>query len=851
MTRKDTATLLAGVKREGTQRVFGGVNREGTIAELASVVAGGGKGKPLKKTFTNSVGSVLKRVATNGGLERQDTARDVAASPGSPGGVVAKGARLGAMLSAINSDKMWSRVKTAVKISGAIGRVSKESESTRRARIKRHWDLVRQIARAAISLKVLNEHSDRLDSKNGIKHYSRFVKVLEAHPALRTPSDLDFLVAATRSLDFFSKHAASAGVKNVEDAYEITDSQHLELCRTMRLRRFAESRLTVFEQGDTGEEFFIILEGSVTVHRRVGEASVSRVIARLEAGKSFGEQALLGTSKGMLRTASIVTDDRCAFLVIHKNDYIRILRDAHQELFDLKLKFLRKVFAVRDLPDQDIFNLAVSMSMHKVRVGREIVREGTPLDPLRFFIIVKRGEVEVLKKVRIAQCARRGDVLAAGSGDHARQHSQDGDGEQEQFRICLLGPTETVCDSRLLDRREDAHYRYPFSIVAKTLVEFYCLAKHDLLNKLSKESLATIHALVSKIPDERTIVNAFAVAVGWREYKSGLIREVLAGRRSDAKSVVGAQAVLRARKLESQLAIQMDLKLAEQARAKAKAEAQARESKNKSVRDRSMLDVSFSERAEGQGQGQGGRSSVKRGRLNMLQAAEEAVKRREAGEAAEATAVAKAAKAAEAAVAAEAAKAAAAAEAQAQAQATASKGGSRISAATPASGRRAKPRPPGAPGAGPVANKPHTPRPPISGQDRSRRTSARKMRGAAAAAAVDEPPTAASAPRSARSPSSPRSANADSPPPRSNNALDNVLDVRKETSAIDLAERQLSRRQEERKRIAAEQHRRTTYSQAAAEMDAFLADGFSLTRHVYDNALSEGARLYCKAVAFM
>jgi CRP-like cAMP-binding protein len=847
MTRNCTATVLAGVKREGTQRVFGGLNREGTIAELASVVAGGGKGKPPKKTFTNSVSSVLKRVATKGGLVRQDTARfSEAASPESPassGGVAAKSAGLGAVLSAINSDKMWMRVKTAVKMAGAIGRITKESESTRRGRIKRHWDLVRQIARAAISLRVLNDHSDRLDSKNGINNYSRFVKVLEAHPAMRTPSDLEFLVAATRSLEFFSKHAASAGVKNVEDAYEITDSQHLELCRTMRLRRFDESRLTVFEQGDTGEEFFIILEGSVTVHRRVGEAGVSRVIARLEAGKSFGEQALLGTSKGMLRTASIVTDEPCAFLVIHKNDYIRILRDAHQELFDLKLKFLRKVFAVRDLPDQDIFNLAVSMSMHKVRVGREIVREGTPLDPLRFFIIVKRGEVEVLKKVRIAQSARFGDVLATGSGEHAREHYQDGDGEQEQLRICLLGPTEVVCDSRLLDGREDAHYRYPFSIAAKTLVEFYCIAKHDMLSKLSKDSLATIHSLVSKIPDERTIVNAFAVAVGWREYKSGLIREVLAGRRSDAKSVVGAQAMLRARKLESQLAIQMDFKLraeAEQVSAKAKAEAQARVSKNKSFRDRSLHDVSFKERAEGQGQDQGGRSSIKRGRLDLLKTAEEAVQRREA---AEATADAEAASAAEA------AKAKAAAEAHVQA--TASKGGSRISAATPAAGRRGKPRPRGAPDAGPVANKSHTPRPPISSQDRSRRTSARKMRGAAAAAAADEPPTAASASRSARSPSSPRSAHADSPPPRSNNALDNVLDVRKETSAIDLAERQLSRRQEKRKRIAAEQRRRTTYSQAAAEMDAFLADGFSLTRHVYDNALSEGARLYCKAVAFM
>jgi len=40
------------------------------------------------------------------------------------------------------------------------------------------------------------------------------------------------------------------------------------------------------------------------------------------------------------------------------------------------------------------------------------------------------------------------------------------------------------------------------------------------------------------------------------------------------------------------------------------------------------------------------------------------------------------------------------------------------------------------------------------------------------------------------------------------------------------------------------------YSVAAQQMDDLLQDGFALSRHVYGNALSEGARFYCKSIVW-
>jgi len=79
---------------------------------------------------------------------------------------------------------------------------------------------------------------------------------------------------------------------------EISAVQHTELVRTMTLRRFHSAHEYVFRQGDHGQEFFILLEGSVEVQRQIGSLGVSRTVARLTLGGSFGELALTGGGGG-------------------------------------------------------------------------------------------------------------------------------------------------------------------------------------------------------------------------------------------------------------------------------------------------------------------------------------------------------------------------------------------------------------------------------------------------------------------------------------------------------------------------------------------------------------------------
>jgi len=80
---------------------------------------------------------------------------------------------------------------------------------------------------------------------------------------------------------------------------------------------------TVFTKGDAGDKLYLIESGEVEV--RQGATGQSKKIARLQAGDSFGEMALL---TGDARTATVrVTQDLAAW-TLEKADFDRLLKDS-------------------------------------------------------------------------------------------------------------------------------------------------------------------------------------------------------------------------------------------------------------------------------------------------------------------------------------------------------------------------------------------------------------------------------------------------------------------------------------------------------------------------------------------
>ena len=75
----------------------------------------------------------------------------------------------------------------------------------------------------------------------------------------------------------------------------------------------------VFQQGEVGQELYIILAGSARVFRNEADGSIVQ-LSRLQAGQSFGE---LGLIEGKKRMATVVADGELRVLTIGQDDFHR------------------------------------------------------------------------------------------------------------------------------------------------------------------------------------------------------------------------------------------------------------------------------------------------------------------------------------------------------------------------------------------------------------------------------------------------------------------------------------------------------------------------------------------------
>jgi serine/threonine protein phosphatase PrpC/CRP-like cAMP-binding protein len=87
----------------------------------------------------------------------------------------------------------------------------------------------------------------------------------------------------------------------------------------------------IIQEGDRGEELFIVLNGHVKVMRG------STQLALLEQGDHFGEMALI---RAQPRSATVVSDGESELMLIRRADFFDILRKEHQLAVKLLWQFL-------------------------------------------------------------------------------------------------------------------------------------------------------------------------------------------------------------------------------------------------------------------------------------------------------------------------------------------------------------------------------------------------------------------------------------------------------------------------------------------------------------------------------
>jgi len=106
----------------------------------------------------------------------------------------------------------------------------------------------------------------------------------------------------------------------------------------------------LFQEGDRGQEMFIIQKGRVKVRKKVGPEE--KVLAELSDGEFFGEMALL---LGMDRSATVEVIEDSKILVVGPDTFESLLKGSPE----IALKMLKKMaLRLRALDDKLEMTLA-------------------------------------------------------------------------------------------------------------------------------------------------------------------------------------------------------------------------------------------------------------------------------------------------------------------------------------------------------------------------------------------------------------------------------------------------------------------------------------------------------------
>ena len=304
--------------------------------------------------------------------------------------------------------------------------------------------------------------------------------VLKKPSKARTDSDLQLVVNFTATNAFF------------QDKFEhVGDSFHIELCRRIRHRNCKFDEITI-QQGDIGNEFYIIISGAIRVElvkTVLDEKQKPQTLITLGPGDSFGELALLNEEP---RAAScIVASLRCELMVIKKVDFVEILQKSHITTLLKRTRFLRRIPLFRTLRPQQLVVVASHMSKRVWGRHQIMIEENTHAEGL---YVITKGVARVLKRCddQVVQLSmlQVGDIFG-------------------ELGVLLPGSKRTA------------------SVVGEsTKVECLELSRSDFFEHLSQYQDLMLDECLSRYPTDREIINEIQDHQQWHQYKQSICSEL-------------------------------------------------------------------------------------------------------------------------------------------------------------------------------------------------------------------------------------------------------------------------------------------------------------------------------------
>eukprot|EP00297_Palpitomonas_bilix_P001820 CAMPEP_0113904050 /NCGR_PEP_ID=MMETSP0780_2-20120614/22968_1 /TAXON_ID=652834 /ORGANISM="Palpitomonas bilix" /LENGTH=1035 /DNA_ID=CAMNT_0000897479 /DNA_START=328 /DNA_END=3435 /DNA_ORIENTATION=+ /assembly_acc=CAM_ASM_000599 len=306
----------------------------------------------------------------------------------------------------------------------------REKEARKKARpptkAQQRWQRVRKAIMSSTQKKKVweaREHLDSIINNTASEREAREKKESEKDAPM--PGQVGDLLKNVGVLNFLTKHSefdskiaegrlalqVPVGKRSMNDAIHIrtmlrglnikvfeslSSFQLRDLCYNLGFIEL-EARTVVFNQGDDGDVFYVIVSGTCSVQVLNASTGMTNTVCEYGPGDSFGELALIRKAP---RSATVITRDHCELVTIHRDDYEAVLKDIHEGELDEKKDFLRKLDLFRTCPDENLLNLAYVLQPRLYEKNRLILKQNEMSD---YIFFIRRGGVRVVKEVDITR----------------------------------------------------------------------------------------------------------------------------------------------------------------------------------------------------------------------------------------------------------------------------------------------------------------------------------------------------------------------------------------------------------------------------------------------------------------
>ncbi|CEG48176.1 cAMP-regulated guanine nucleotide exchange factor [Plasmopara halstedii] len=307
-----------------------------------------------------------------------------------------------------------------------------------------------------------------------------YIKVLAKPKGARTKSEIDMLSEYLQTLKFFRT---------------LSKSFIRELCEVVEFLGLPAGTC-VFREGEVGDLFYIIFSGSVDVNVNSkdfkGNLQMTKLI-NLTEGSHFGELALM-KGKGV-RSATVITREKCQLLVICERDYNTTLRRMQKKDMVRRIGVLNQIsmFQMPEWTDELLKELSYVLVEQKLTTGSVLYRQGDRASHVYFVV---RGEVIVTKEIFDICTQVKHEVFVERIG---------------RFRVVGDDAAAGLTFNEVISRE--------VTVTASTPVELLFLSKHDVFHRLSLSARERLRAAAHSHAETIVYLDRLHKTQKWETYK--------------------------------------------------------------------------------------------------------------------------------------------------------------------------------------------------------------------------------------------------------------------------------------------------------------------------------------------